>query len=100
MYLPSSHPDLPSDDRAPPSQAVCARAEVQRVRWLTGLTQTAFARTFAIDPDALAEVEAGRVRPDPSLRAHLRAIARADDPTTVASLMGSSSGGVVGCGRG
>jgi putative transcriptional regulator len=77
MSLPHTRPDLPADNAASPAQAVCARAEVQRVRWLTGLSQDAFARTFAIDPDALRDVEAGRVRPDAILRARLRTIARA-----------------------
>lgn len=77
MSLPHTRPDLPADDAASPAEAVCARAEVQRVRWLTGLSQSAFARTFAIDPDALRDVEAGRVRPDAILRARLRTIARA-----------------------
>jgi len=81
MSLPLPRPDLPSDDAASPSQAVAARAEVQRVRWLTGLTQTAFARAFAIDPDALRDVEAGRTRPDATLKAYLRTIAR--DPFSV-----------------
>ncbi|MES2034740.1 MAG: hypothetical protein V4466_11230 [Pseudomonadota bacterium] len=76
MSLPSPRPDLPVDDNAAPSEAVCARAEVQRVRWLTGLTQRAFAEMFAIDPDALRDVEAGRTRPDSSLRAWLKTIAR------------------------
>jgi putative transcriptional regulator len=75
MSLPSPRPDLAVDDNASPSQAVCARAEVQRVRWLTGLTQRAFAEVFAIDPDALRDVEAGRTRPDSSLRAWLKTIA-------------------------
>jgi DNA-binding transcriptional regulator YiaG len=77
MSLPHTRPDRPADNAASPAQAVCARAEVQRVRWLTGLSQDAFARTFAIDPDALRDVEAGRVRPDAILRARLRTIARA-----------------------
>lgn len=84
MSLPQPRPDLPTDDDAAPSEAVCARAEVQRVRWLTGLTQRAFAEVFAIDPDALRDVEAGRVRPNPSLRAYLRTIAR--DPQAVAGI--------------
>lgn len=82
MILPSPRPDLPLDDNAAPSEALCARAEVQRIRWLTGLSQTAFAEVFAIDPDALRDVEAGRVRPDPTLRAHIRNIAR--DPRALA----------------
>lgn len=77
MSLSHTRPDLPADDTVSPAQAVCARAEVQRVRWLTGLSQSAFARTFAIDPDALRDVEAGRVRPDAILRARLRTIAGA-----------------------
>lgn len=76
MSLPQPRPDLPVDDAASPSQAVCARAEVQRVRWLTGLSQNAFARTFAIDAEALRDVEAGRTRPDATLKAYLRTIAR------------------------
>lgn len=74
-------PDLPVDDSVSPSQAVCARAEVQRVRWLTGLTQTAFAEVFAIDPAALRDVEAGRTRPNAAFRAYLKVIAR--DPRGV-----------------
>lgn len=76
MSLLSPRPDLPVDDAASPSQAVCARAEVQRVRWLTGLSQDAFARSFAIDPDALRDVEAGRARPNAAFRAYLKVIAR------------------------
>jgi putative transcriptional regulator len=76
MSLPHTRPDLPADDAASPAQAVCARAEVQRVRWVTGLSQAAFARSFAIDPDALRDVEAGRVRPDAKLKDRLRRIAR------------------------
>lgn len=76
MSLLSPRPDLPVDDAASPSHAVCARAEVQRVRWLTGLSQDAFARSFAIDPDALRDVEAGRARPNAAFRAYLKVIAR------------------------
>ncbi len=76
MNLPQARPDLPADDAASPVQAVCARAEVQRVRWLTGLSQDAFARSFAIDPDALRDVEAGRARPNAAFRAYLKVIAR------------------------
>ena len=76
MSLLSPRPDLPVDDAASPEQAVCARAEVQRVRWLTGLSQDAFARSFAIDPDALRDVEAGRARPNAAFRAYLKVIAR------------------------
>ena len=76
MSLPHTRSDLPVDDAASPSQAVCARAEVQRVRWLTGLSQDAFARTFSLDPDALREVEAGRARPNATFRAFLKVIAR------------------------
>ena len=76
MNLPQPRPDHPVDDAASPSQTLSARAEVQRVRWLTGLSQAAFARTFAIDPEALRDVEAGRVRPDAMLKARLRTIAR------------------------
>ncbi len=85
MILPSPRPDLPTDDAAAPSEAICARAEVQRIRWLTGLSQTAFAQVFAIDPDALRDVEAGRVRPDPSLRAHIRNIVH--DPRALTGAM-------------
>jgi putative transcriptional regulator len=76
MSLPQPRPDLPADDAASPSETVCARAEVQRVRWLTGLSQDAFARSFAIDPDALRDVEAGRARPNAAFRAYLKVIAR------------------------
>lgn len=82
MNLPHARPDLAADDAASPAQAICARAEVQRVRWLTGLSQSAFARTFALDPDALRDVEAGRVRPDATLKARLRSIARDPAATT------------------
>lgn len=81
MSLPQPRPDLPADDAASPAEAVCARAEVQRVRWLTGLSQDAFARSFAIDPDALRDVEAGRARPNAAFRAYLKVIAR--DPVSV-----------------
>jgi DNA-binding transcriptional regulator YiaG len=76
MSLPQPRPDLPVDDTALPSETVCARAEVQRVRWLTGLSQDAFARSLAIDPDALRDVEAGRARPNAAFRAYLKVIAR------------------------
>lgn len=76
MSLPHPRPDLPADDAASPDETVCARAEVQRVRWLTGLSQDAFARSFGVDPDALREVEAGRARPNAAFRAYLKVIAR------------------------
>lgn len=80
-------PDLPADDAAAPTETVCARAEVQRVRWLTGLSQDAFARSFAIDPDALRDVEAGRARPNAAFRAYLKVIAR--DPRGVMGAVSS-----------
>lgn len=89
MSLPQPRPDLPVDDAASPSQTVCARAEVQRVRWLTGLSQNAFARVFAIDADALRDVEAGRTRPDATLKAYLRTIAR--DPGGVSRAVSSTN---------
>lgn len=79
--LPHPRPDLPADPEAAPSQAVAARVEVQRVRWLTGLTQSAFAHAFGVDPDALREVEAGRARPNAEFRAYLKVIAA--DPQAV-----------------
>jgi len=74
MSLPTLRPDLSFDENAAPSEAVCARAVVQRARWVTGLSQAAFAERYAIDPEALHEVECGRQRPDPSLLARLRMI--------------------------
>ncbi|MBI1407338.1 MAG: hypothetical protein GC145_14585 [Caulobacter sp.] len=68
------HPDLPIDAAAPPRDSVCARALVQRVRWGTGLSQDAFARTFGLDSETLSEVEAGRTVPDAALLAYLRVI--------------------------
>jgi putative transcriptional regulator len=90
MTLPMIHPDLPLDDAAPPGDALCARALVQRVRWGTGLSQDAFARTFRIDPDALCEMEAGRSRPDLALRAYLKVIEHA--PTAVLEALGDEDG--------
>jgi DNA-binding transcriptional regulator YiaG len=87
MSLPHTRPDVPADDAASPAQAVCARAEVQRVRWVTGLSQDAFARSFAIDPDALRDVEAGRARPNAAFRAYLKVIAR--DPGGVSRAVAS-----------
>ncbi|MBX3480206.1 MAG: hypothetical protein KF842_07390 [Caulobacter sp.] len=68
------HPDLPIDAAAPPRDSLCARALVQRVRWGTGLSQDAFARTFGLDVEALCEIEAGRALPDTALLAYLRVI--------------------------
>ena len=74
MGLPLIHPDLPIDATASPEGAFCARATVQRVRWGTGLTQEAFARTFRLDADSLCEIEAGRALPDAALLAYLQVI--------------------------
>lgn len=74
MSLPQIHPDIPLDAAASPPDSVCARALVQRVRWGTGLSQDAFARTFSLDPDRLGEVESGRTAPDAALLAYLRVI--------------------------
>jgi DNA-binding transcriptional regulator YiaG len=49
---------------------------VRQVRWHTGLSQQAFARTFRIDPDRLGWIERGEVEPDPVLEAYLRVIDR------------------------
>jgi putative transcriptional regulator len=74
MGLPLIHPDLPIDPAARPEGALCARAMVQRVRWSTGLTQEAFARTFHLDAESLCEVEAGRALPGAALLAYLQVI--------------------------
>jgi DNA-binding transcriptional regulator YiaG len=74
MGLPLIHPDLPIDAAARPEGSLCARALVQRVRWGTGLTQEAFARTFRLDVEALTEIEAGRALPDATLLAYLQVI--------------------------
>jgi len=74
MGLPLIHPDLPIDATAAPDGALCARAMVQRVRWGTGLTQEAFARTFRLDAESLCEIEAGRALPDAALLAYLQVI--------------------------
>ncbi len=74
MHMAPIHPDRPIDESARPEGSFCARALVQRVRWGTGLTQDAFARTFRLDADALCEVEAGRMLPDAALLAYLQVI--------------------------
>lgn len=71
MTLSLDHPDLPMRHEAPPREAFCARAIVQRVRWGTGLSQTHFAATFGIDLEAL---EAGRAIPDAALLSYLAVI--------------------------
>ncbi len=81
MTLPHLHPDLPLDESAPPSDATCARAVVQRVRWATGLSQDRFAQRFEIDAAALEALEAGRTLPDSAMLAYLKVIERA--PETV-----------------
>ena len=74
MGLPLVHLDPPIDSAAAPDGAVCARAMVQRVRWGTGLTQEAFARTFRLDAEVIAQIEAGRALPDAALLAYLQVI--------------------------
>ena len=74
MHMAPIHPDRPIDESARPEGCFCARALVQRVRWGTGLTQDAFARTFRLDADALCEIEAGRTLPDTALLAYLQVI--------------------------
>jgi putative transcriptional regulator len=68
--------------------AIPARALVQRVRWHTGLSQSAFAAAFGIDPDRLRELERGGAEPDPVLQAYLRVIDRA--PETVRQALGAA----------
>ncbi|HYE46658.1 MAG TPA: hypothetical protein VEA44_12900 [Caulobacter sp.] len=74
MGLPLVQFDPPIDPAAAPDGALCARAMVQRVRWGTGLTQEAFARTFRLDAESLCEIEAGRALPDAALLAYLQVI--------------------------
>lgn len=66
--------ELPLDDAAMPSEALAARALVQRVRWHTGLSQEAFAAAFRIRPELLKALEEGAVRADPTLLAYLTVI--------------------------
>ncbi len=61
------------------SDAVPARALVQRVRWHIGLTQQAFALAFGIDPERLRDLEGGEAEPDPVLQAYLRVIDQSPD---------------------
>lgn len=61
--------------------AAPSRALVQRVRWHTGLTQSAFADIYGIELDHLKALECGAVAPDRALVAYLTVIDRA--PETV-----------------
>jgi putative transcriptional regulator len=49
---------------------------VQRARAATGLSQTAFARRFRINPARLKDWEQGRTMPDSAALAYLRVIER------------------------
>ncbi len=59
--------------------AVATSAMVHRVRWHTGLTQTAFAEAYGLDLDHLRAVERCEAEPDDALRAYLTVIDRAPD---------------------
>ena len=48
---------------------------VKIIRRAPGLTQEAFAARFRIPPDTVRDWEEGRMEPDPTARAYLRAIA-------------------------
>jgi putative transcriptional regulator len=56
--------------------ALPLNVDVRAVRAETGLSRTAFARRFALDPRALQDWEQGRRRPDRAARAYLTVIAR------------------------
>jgi putative transcriptional regulator len=53
--------------------------EIRKIRAATGLSRTAFARRYALDPRALQDWEQGRRRPDRAARAYLTVIARRPD---------------------
>jgi len=53
--------------------------EIRKIRLATGLSRTAFARRYALDPRALQDWEQGRRRPDRAARAYLTVIARRPD---------------------
>ena len=59
--------------------AIAPAARVLRVRWHTGLSQSAFAETYGLDLDHLRAVERCEAEPDDALRAYLTVIDRAPD---------------------
>jgi len=59
--------------------SVSSRALIHRVRWHTGLSQTAFADVYGIELEHLKAMECGAVIPDRALVAYLTVIDRAPE---------------------
>ena len=59
--------------------AVAPSALVHRVRWHTGLSQSAFAEAYGLDLGHLRALERGEARPDDAMTAYLTVIDRAPD---------------------
>ena len=68
--------------------SVAPSALVHRVRWHTGLSQSAFAEAYGLDLSHLRALERGDARPDDAMTAYLTVIDRAPDLVRAALMAG------------
>ncbi len=88
LEIRSFQPAAPAPSPLRDWDAVAPSALVHRVRWHTGLSQSAFAEAYGLDLGHLRALERGEARPDDAMTAYLTVIDRAPDAVRAALTAG------------